>query len=104
MVQTRWGALRGQRIRYLNRTWLLTGEVDVRNRGELLAVSANQTDDVRRGSATLYFGLDEPGPSLNPGNMGAHFDRLDLDGEHQYIVVKKEPREYRYELQRLRYD
>jgi hypothetical protein len=101
MVESHWEDLRGRELRYRDHTWELTGDVDVRESGELLAVEARQTDDVRHGTATLYFALEPPTDSLNPGNLGDHFDRLERTGNTQYLVVKKERRTYRYVLQRL---
>ena len=104
MVRSHWGELRDTELRYRDRTWKLTGDVDVRQSGELLAVEARQVDDVRHGAAILYFGLESAPDSLNPGNLGDHFDRVERTGSHRYLLVKKEQRTYRYELQRLEYE
>lgn len=101
MVESHWEDLRGKELRYRDHTWELTGDINVRESGELLAVEARQVDDVRHGTVTLYFGLEIPTDSLNPGNLGDHFDRLERTGNNQYLVIKKERRTYRYELQRL---
>ena len=101
MVEENWVDLEATELRYRDRTWELTGDVDVRASGEVLAVEARQTDDVRRGDATLYFGLQEGTHSLNPGNLGDHFDRLERVGDDHHLVVKNDGRTYRYELQRL---
>ena len=103
MVETQWVELGGRELRYLDHTWTLTGAVDVKENGELLAVEASQVDDVRRPSAILYFGLENPPQSLNPGDLGEHFDHLERVDDTQHLVVKKEPRTYRYELHRLEY-
>lgn len=106
MVETRWEDIRDEEVRYLDHTWKLTGKVGIRDRGELLAVEAHQVDDVRRRGATLYFGLDGDGPrgSLNPGNLGEYFNRLERDDEGVALVVKTDGRSYRYELQRMEHD
>lgn len=104
MVEAHWDGLRGRELRYRDHTWELTGDVDVRDSGDLLAVGATQADDVRGQRATLYFGLTEESDSLNPGDMGEHFDRLErVDGD-THLVVQKERRRYRYELDRLEYE
>ena len=103
MVKTQWGELQDKNVQYHDRTWTLTGTVDVRESGALLAVEANQANDVRGTPGVLYFGVDTPGDSLNPGNLGEHFDRLERTGDTQYLLVKKDGRTYRYELQRLEY-
>jgi hypothetical protein len=101
MVEAHWEDLRGKELRYRDHTWELTGDVDVRESGELLAVEARQTDDVRHGTAHLYFGLEDRTDSLNPGSLGEHFDRLERNGDDHRLFVKKERRTYRYGLQRL---
>ncbi len=101
MVETRWPELGGKQLRYAGHTWELTGRVDVRGTGEQLAVEATQVDDIRHAAATLRFGLQRPPASLNPGNLGDHFDRLERERDRYFLVVKKQPRTYRYELQGL---
>ena len=98
MVETQWPELAGKRVRYGDHTWELTGLVDVRGTGDVLEVEATQVDDVRRGSATLRFDLENPPASLNPGNLGDHFDRLEREDGRYHLVVEKESRRYRYEL------
>lgn len=104
MVETRWENLRDKRVVYLDGQWRLTGDVDVRNSGELLAIAAIRDNDVKGERATFYFGADDGPKSLNPGNLGVHFDRLERDGDGQYLLVKGAGRTYRYELQRLSYE
>jgi hypothetical protein len=104
MGKSLWEELRGKELRYRDHTWELTGDVDVRESGELLAVETRRVDDVRHGRATLYFGLENAPDSLNPEKLGQHFDRLERKGSHQYLVVKKEGRTYRYELRRLEHE
>jgi hypothetical protein len=101
MVESHWDTLRNEEVHYRNHTWALTGDVEVLESGELLAVEARQTDDVRHGTATLYFGLEAPTDSLNPGALGDHFDRVERTKNDQYLVVERGHRTYRYELQRL---
>ena len=98
MVETQWPELGGKTLRYGGHTWELTGTVDVRNTGELLAVDAKRITDVSQPRATLRFACEERSPSLNPGNLGEHFDRIERDRRSHYVVVKKEPRTYRYKL------
>jgi hypothetical protein len=104
MVETHWSELRGKRLRYRDRTWELTGDVEVRASGDQLAVEARQADDVRRGRALLHFGIVDGTDSLNPGNLGDHSDRLERTDSGQHLVVGKGSRTYRYELRRLEHD
>jgi hypothetical protein len=104
MVESHWPELGDAEVRYRDRTWTLTGDVDVRDGGELLAVTARQEGDVRRPTATLYFGLDGAPGSLNPGDLGEHFDSLERTERRQHLVVKTAGRTYRYELRRLEYE
>lgn len=98
MVETRWPDLEGTEVRYGNHTWELTGSVDVRATGDLLEVEAAQIDDVRRGKALLRFGLQNPPASLNPGNLEGRFERLEREGDRYFLVIRTDPRTYRYEL------
>lgn len=104
MVETAWPALSGVEVTYGDHTWEFTGAVEVGPTGDTLGVEATQTDDVRRRTATLRFGLPDDSPSLNPGDLDAHFDRFERDGEALYLVVSEEPRTYRYELRGIGYD
>lgn len=101
MVESHWEELRGEELRYNDRAWELTGDVEIRKSGELLAVDARQADDVRHRGATLYFGLENPTDSLNPGNLGDYSVRLERTEDDQYLVVTGETRTYRYELRRI---
>ncbi|MDX1748650.1 MAG: hypothetical protein R3324_22180 [Halobacteriales archaeon] len=103
MVETRWPELGGKHVRYHDRTWELTGMVDVRGTGDLLDVEATRVDDVRHGNAVLRFGLENPPASLNPGNLGDHFDELEREDDRYHLVVKKEARTYRYALHGIEY-
>jgi hypothetical protein len=98
MVETRWPGLDGTELQYGKHRWELTGAVDVRGTGDLLEVEAAQVDDVRRGKAALRFGLENPPASLNPENLDGRFERLDREGDRVFLVVRAEPRTYRYEL------
>lgn len=104
MVETYWGLLDGAEVRYNDDTWELTGDVDVRKEGAVLAVDGRSKGDVRHQAATLFFGVDEAPDSLNPGNIAEHFDRLERTTSRQYLLVKTEGRRYRYELERMEYD
>lgn len=99
MVETCWPELGGKQLRFSDHTWELTGTVDVRGTGEMLGVEATQVDDVRHGKAILRFDLENQPASLNPGNLGGHFDELEREGDRYHLIVKKESRIYRYELQ-----
>lgn len=104
MSETRWPELAGKELRYADHTWELTGLVDVRGTGEVLHVEAKQTDGVKHRTAILRFGLENPPASLNPGDPGDHFDRLERDGGQWYLIVRKEARVYRYELHGVQWE
>jgi len=106
MVETEWPKLGGTKLQYSTATTReeLTGTVEIAETGDVLAVEAKQVDDVRGRKANLRFGLQYGTPSLNPGNLGSHFDRLEREGDRQYLVVKTEPQTYRYELRGLEYE
>jgi hypothetical protein len=104
MVETHWATLADRELRYRDGTWRLTGDVEVRRSGELLGVRAKRVDGVRHETATLYFGLEDSPGSLNPGNMGESFERLERTEDGQYVVVEQGRRTYRYELHRMEYE
>jgi hypothetical protein len=103
MPETTWPEIGGKELRYRDHTWKLTGEVDVREQGRVLAVEARQTDDVKHETAFLYFDV-ETEDSLNPGDLGEHFDRLERTADGQSLVVRKHDKTYRYKLHRLEYE
>ena len=104
MGESVWAELGDKQLRYQGHEWALTGDVDVRERGDVLAVEARQTDDVRGRTATLSFRIRDPPDTLNPGNLGEHFDRLERPRTDPQLVVRKEGRTYRYDLQRIDYE
>lgn len=99
-----WPELGGKRLQYADRTWELDGEVSVLDDGDLLGVEATAVDDVRSRSATLYFGIDQPPASLNPGDLGEHFDSLQSTGDATTLDVRTPGRTYRYDLERVAYE
>jgi hypothetical protein len=104
MVDTRWEDIRGMELRYHDHTWELTGDVDVLEDGGLLAVEARQADDVRSRTGRLHFDLESPTASLNPGDLGDQFDRLERTRDGQYLVVETGRQTYRYVLRRLAFE
>ena len=104
MGETHWEDLRTREVTYDDHRWSLTGDLEILESGESLAVQARQEDDVRHRDGTLYFAVEDTDDSLNPGNLGDHFDRLDTSGPTPIIVVKTEGRSYRYELVRMEYE
>lgn len=103
MVETHWDALRNRELRYADETWRLTGDVDARNTGEVLAVGAVQTTGGKGSGVTFYFDVDG-GDSLNPGALADATAVLDRDGGDRVIAVTTPGRDYRYVLNRLAYN
>lgn len=104
MVEAEWPNLDGTTVEYGDRTWELTGTVTVKNTGEVLGVEAKRVDDVSQPTATLRFSCEEGSPSLNPGNLGSHFERIERTRTAHYLVVETDQRTYRYELLGLERD
>jgi hypothetical protein len=104
MVESHWEGLRDRELRYRDRTWRLSGDLDVRSEGRLLAVEAKRADGHRGERARLYFGVEDDANSLNPGAMGEHFDRLERSSDGHHLVVATPGRTYRYELQRVEFE
>jgi len=103
MVEQEWPELGGKQLRFDDHTWELSGVVDVRGTGEVVEAEARQVDDVKHERARLRFNLRDPPASLNPGNLEDHFDELRRDGDRYWLVVKKEARSYRYDLESIEY-
>lgn len=98
-----WPELGGKEVRFQDRTWRLTGAVDVRRDGDLVVAHAREVDDVRGAAAELCF--DALGDdSLNPGVPGEHFDALDRTPDGVILRVKGPGAQYRYRLERVEYD
>ncbi|MCU4750675.1 hypothetical protein OB919_01555 [Halobacteria archaeon AArc-curdl1] len=104
MVETEWPELAGTELEYGDHTWELTGAVEVNVTGEAISVGAKQVDDVRQKTATLRFGASADAPSLNPGDLGGHFDRVELVRDSPRLVLRTEARTYRYELRNVEYE
>lgn len=101
MTNTAWPELGGKEIRYRDERWELTGDVTVQDNGEILAVDVTAVDDVRHENATIYFTIVGSPKTLNPGNLGEHFDSIDREGRRLYLTVKTEGRRYRYQARRI---
>ncbi|MGM0398969.1 MAG: hypothetical protein ACQEQY_08245 [Halobacteriota archaeon] len=104
MNETVWPDLGGEKLQYSERTWELTGTVVVENDGRTLAVDAAVADGSGDDTGTFYFTLQDPPQSLNPGNLGDHFDRIERTKRNQYLVVETAGPTYRYRLSRLEFD
>lgn len=104
MNETVWPDLGGKELAYSDRAWELTGTVTVEDDGRALAADARVADGSGNDSGTLYFTLQNPSKSLNPGNMEGHFDRIERTKQDQFLVVETEGRTYRYRLSRLEFD
>lgn len=103
MVELHWEDLEDANVRYSGQDWVLTGDLEVLGSGDLLAFRARQMDDVSKETALLYFGIENPPASLNPGDLGDHFDSLEEAGDNYQVVVKMDESTYRYELRRIKY-
>ncbi|WP_440992048.1 hypothetical protein [Haloarchaeobius baliensis] len=101
MVETHWDDLRGRTVRFNGDRWELTGDVELRQSGALLALDARKLDDIRHEAAVLHFGVADTAQSLNPGSLGDHFDSIEQSPDAERLVVTEGARRYRYELQRL---
>lgn len=104
MADTHWAGMQGRELRYDDRTWALTGDLDIRQSGDLLVADAKQIDESKREKATLYFRIEDPPDSLNPGSSDANFDHLEQDSAGDYLLVVDAPgRRYQYGLDSIEY-
>lgn len=81
MGDTYWNDLEGRELRYDDHTWRFTGNLDVRQSGDLLTATARQVDGSKGEQATLYFSIEDGPDSLNPGSSDANFDHIERDDE-----------------------
>jgi len=99
MVEAHWDDIRDRELRFGGQTWALTGDVEVRKSGATVAADAQRVDGSRGESTTLVFGLEDPPASLNPGNLGEVFSRIEGGRDGSHLVVETAGRTYRYRLQ-----
>jgi len=99
MGDEHWDDLRGREVRFGGHTWELTGDVEVRKRGETVAADARRVEGSSHDAATLVFAVEDPPDSLNPGNLGEQFSRIERDGDGSHLVVETPGRTYRYRLE-----
>ena len=103
MVEVAVPALDGERLRYNDDTWELTGTVVVKQNGELIQAEATQPNRVRGSAGWLKFSLDTPPASLNPGNLTEFSCEL-TEGDDGYVLeIGRDQRADRYRLTKLRY-
>lgn len=102
-METHWDNIHGREVTYHDQRWELTGDVDVINSGDVIALEARQRDDVKGERARIYCTVESGSKSINPGAMGDHFDSVLPDGPEQVVRIKTHGRTYRYELARLEY-
>lgn len=104
MHQRHWPDLEGTELRYRDRTWTLTGEVEILRDGALIGARATHPGGGRRGAAQLFFAVADPPRSINPGDLEEHDHELVREDGETYIVVSSTRRRYRYRLQRLEWE
>jgi len=104
MVETQWETLAGTELRYDDRTWSLTGDVELRGTGELVDLRARRVDGTRGERATLRFALHDSSDSPNPGNLREVFPELQRRRGRHTLVVRVDPKTYRYRLQSVVYE
>jgi hypothetical protein len=101
MHERHWDDLGGLELRYRDHTWELTGDVEILRDGALIGAEVRQVDGTRHGTAQLFFAVENPPRSVNPGDLGDHFQELVKEDGKSYLKITSPRRTYRYELQRL---
>ncbi|ADD07281.1 uncharacterized protein Nmag_3739 (plasmid) [Natrialba magadii ATCC 43099] len=102
MVEQHLPALEGERVQYSGDTWELTGEIDIKQNGELIHAKARTPDRVRGSTSLLGFTLESPPASLNPGNPGNLSGELEQNDTGYELVVRRPHATTRYRLNNLR--
>lgn len=104
MAKTRVPELEGIEFRYSDDTWAFTGDLDVRQNGDVIDASARKTERVRRDEATMHFAVTDPPASLNPGNLGDFEATVERsDGQHT-LTIRRPNATTRYRLESMNYD
>lgn len=96
--------LEGERIRYNDDTWEFTGELAIKQNGEVIEATARKPDRVRGNSGLLRFRLDDQPASINPGNPGVVDVELERDGTATVLRLIRPNASDRYTISSLRYD
>ena len=96
--------LSGERVRFRDDTWELTGSVDIRRNGELIEAKATTPERVRGRTARLRFELENKPRSVNPGNTGNLEVDLNHDGERPLLLLHRANGTDRYRLDSMAYD
>ena len=104
MVEVHRPELEGERVRYRNDTWELTGTIDVRRNGDVVHTGARKADRVRGNAGRLSFTLADPPSSLNPGNLGEFQCDLQQGNEGAVLVINRDHTTDRYRLDSVSYD
>lgn len=100
MDTVHWDDLRSQKLRYGDAAWELTGQIEFREQGEIIAAVSRRADDIKRETATLVFVLEGSKDSPNPGNLDEQFVRLERTGADCVMVVSGDRDTFRYRLER----
>lgn len=101
MVETTLSQLSGERVRYHDDTWVMTGEITIRRNGEVIDAAANQEDRGR--SARLRFELQNKPRSVNPGNVGNLDVDLKRDDDGPMLLLHRSNGTDRYRLDAMTY-
>ncbi len=104
MAETHVDDLEGERLRFNDDTWELTGRLDVRRNGGVIDAAARKPDRVRGSTGSLRFELRDPPASLNPGNLGTFTAALEPEDGGHTLVVGREHATNHYRLESLLYD
>ncbi|WP_418285708.1 hypothetical protein [Halorubrum sp. DTA46] len=104
MVEADVSELEGERLRYNDDTWELTGTIEVKRNGELIEARARKPERVRGSGGRLTFVLDSPPASLNPGNLGAFSCELTETEDGYGLTITRDGRTDRYGLKKMTYE
>lgn len=96
--------LEGERVRYNDDTWELTGKISFQQNGSVIEAAARKPDRVRGSRGQLRFKLQNPPASINPGNPGEFDIDLTRDGRSTSLVLTRPSGSNRYSIVSLRYE
>lgn len=103
MVETHKPELEGRQLQYRGDAWELTGTVEIKRNGELIAVEARKTNRVRGETGQLSFTLADGTSSINPGNPDDFEAEIEPRNAGYTLVATRDHTTDRYELSSMQY-
>ncbi|WIV67475.1 hypothetical protein [Natrialbaceae archaeon AArc-T1-2] len=103
MVETHKPELEGETLQYRDDAWELTGTIEIKRNGELIAAEARKTDRVRGETGRLAFTVANGASSINPGNPENFVAEIEPQNTGYALIASRDHTTDRYELNSMQY-